>query len=141
MLHNALREVCVPVENGGPQGSLDVMRPDYAIRFRTPPQHQSLCRNRHMKDGISKATQILKERSLEELVNTCVGEVPLAPSLNDRIQEPEVHHHQIARLRKGILMQRSHIRWKPLVEPFSSIRICGKHFSNGPPGVANGFGP
>src|SRR2546422_7552728 len=54
-----------------------------------------------MKDGVSKVTQIRKERSLEELVNTRVGEVPLAPSLNDRIQEPEVHHHQIARLQKG----------------------------------------
>src|SRR5213595_2205897 len=67
-----------------------------------------------MKDGVSKVTQIRKERSLEELVNTRVGEVPLAPSLNDCIQEPEVHHHQIARLQKGVLLLCSHIRYKAL---------------------------
>jgi len=94
-----------------------------------------------MKDGVSKVTQIRKERSLEELVNTRVGEVPLAPSLNDCIQEPEVHHHQIARLQKGVLLLCSHIRYKAFEELFPSIRICGKHFSKGPPSVANGLEP
>jgi len=66
--------------------------------------------------------------------------MPLAPSLNDRIQEPEVHHHQIARLQKGVLLQCSYIRWKFLEKPFSAMRICGKPFSKGPSSVANGFG-
>ena len=52
-----------------------------------------------------------------------------------------MHHHQIARLQKGVLLQRSYIRWKSLEKPFLFIRICGKHFSEGPSSVANGFGP
>jgi len=94
-----------------------------------------------MKDGVPKVTQIIKERRLKELVNTGVGEVPPTPSLDDRIQEPEVNHHQIARLQERVLMLSSHILDKSLEELPSTIRTCGKRFSKGPPSVANGLRP